>query len=53
MREIQKDALLDYINSIKSPVVCENIIHVFFQRLGRERDVEVDNRDEKRICDSH
>lgn len=41
MREIQKDVLLNYINSLSSPIVCENIIHVLFQRFGKERDVDV------------
>ena len=57
MREIQKDVLLNFVNSLSSSVVCENIIHVLFQRFGKERDVdivndEVDSSDEERICDS-
>ena len=57
MREIQKDVLLNFVNSLSSPVVCENIIHVLFQRFGKERDVdivsdEVESSDEERICDS-
>ena len=57
MREIQKDVLLNFVNSLSSSVVCENIIHVLFQRFGKERDVdivsdEVESSDEERICDS-
>ena len=41
MREIQKDVLLNFVNSLSSSVVCENIIHVLFQRFGKERDVDI------------
>ena len=57
MREIQKDVLLNFVNSLSSSVVCENIIHVLFQRFGKERDVDIvvdeeENHDEERVCDS-
>ena len=57
MREIQKDILLNFVNSLSSSVVCENIIHVLFQRFGKERDVDIvtdeeENHDEERVCDS-
>lgn len=57
MREIQKDVLLNYINSTSSSIVCENAIHVFFQRFGKERDIdivndEVESCDKERLCDS-
>lgn len=56
MREIQKDILLNFVNSLSSSVVCENIIHVLFQRFGKERDVDIvadeeENHDEERVCD--
>jgi hypothetical protein len=58
MREIQKDILLNFVNSLSSSVVCENIIHVLFQRFGKERDVDIvndeeENHDEERVCDSN
>lgn len=58
MREIQKDVLLNFVNSLSSSVVCENIIHVLFQRFGKERDVDIvtdeeENHDEERVCDSN
>ena len=57
MREIQKDVLLNYINSLSSSVIYENNIHVFFTRFGKERDIdivsdEVESCDEERLCDS-
>lgn len=57
MREIQKDVLLNFVNSLSSSVVCENIIHVLFQRFGKERDVDIvndeeENHEEERLCDS-
>ena len=55
MREIQKDVLLNYINSLSSSVIYENNIHVFFQRFGIERDIvndEVESCDKERLCDS-
>ena len=57
MREIQKDILLNFVNSLSSSVVCENIIHVLFQRFGKERDVDIvndeeENHEEERLCDS-
>lgn len=56
MREIQKDVLLNYINSLSSSVIYENNIHVFFQRFGKERDIdivndEVESCDKERLCD--
>jgi hypothetical protein len=57
MREIQKDVLLNYINSLSSSVIYENNIHVFFQRFGKERDIDKiieveENHEEERLCDS-
>lgn len=57
MREIQKDVLLNFVNSLSSSIVCENIIHVLFQRFGKERDVDIvndeeENHEEERLCDS-
>lgn len=57
MREALKEDLIKYLNSTSSSIVCENAIHVFFQRFGREREVDKiieveENHEEERLCDS-
>ncbi len=56
MREVSRKQLIDYVMSLGGENVCEVVIHSFFVRFGKDRDIDVINEDEdhdkERLCDS-